>query len=65
MHTASQKKSNLRYTGGITPKRVTSGGIHRGLAHGQRRNVAALARAITLTGLGIEPRTSRTDVFYK
>ena len=31
------KKSNLHYTRGITPKRVTSGGAHlRGLAPGLR-----------------------------
>ena len=32
-----KKKSNLHYTHGISPKRVTSGGAHlRGLAPGQR-----------------------------
>ena len=32
----SNKKSNLRYTRGITPKRVTTGGDHlRGLVPGQ------------------------------
>ena len=31
-----KSKSNLHYTCGITPKRVTSGGVHlRGLAPGQ------------------------------
>ena len=35
-HSGNRKKSNLYYTRGITPKRVTSGGVHlRGLAPGQ------------------------------
>ena len=36
-------KANLRYTRGIMPKRVTSGGSHlRGLAPRQQKNVAAV-----------------------
>ena len=62
-------KSNLHYTRGITPKRVTSGGARlRALApeqHSFRRNVTAMAsrwrHCADLTGPGIEPKTSRTD----
>ena len=37
-------KLNLHYTRGITPKRVTSGGIHlRGSAPRQHKNTAAVA----------------------
>ena len=64
----SNQKSNLHYTRGITPKRVTSGGAHlRGLAPGLqlRRNVTAVAsrwrHCADLTGPGIEPQTSRTE----
>ena len=38
-----KKTTNLHYTLGITPKRVTSGGDHfRGLARGQHKLVAAV-----------------------
>ena len=62
-----KSKSNLHYTRGITPKRVTSGGAHlRGLAPGLqlRRNVAAVAsrwRHCRFERSGIEPQTSRTE----
>ena len=61
-------KSNLHYTRGITPKRVTSGGAHfRCLAPGQRSSQEisqrwrAVGETTDLTGPGIEPPTSRTD----
>ena len=57
-------KSNLHYTGHITPKRVTSGGAHlRCLAPGQHhsekpsKRVRAVGDAVSdLTCQGIEPR---------
>ena len=66
-------KSNLHHTRGITPKRTTSGGVYlRGLAselysseETSHRCRADDDTASDLTGLGIEPHTSRTesDVF--
>ena len=64
-----QKKTNLLYTRGITPKRVTSGGTHlRGLAPGQHSSKKRTQRwrvvgdAVSdLTNPGIESQTSRTD----
>ena len=59
------KKSNLHYTRGITPKRVTSGGAHlRGLApglHNSEETSQLWRHCVDLTGPGIEPQTSRTD----
>ena len=60
------KKSNLYDTRGITPKRVTSGGVHlHSLAHGQlsseetsQRWLAVGDTASDLTIQGIEPRPS-------
>ena len=50
--TISLKKSNVHYTGGITPKRVTSGGGHlRGIASGP-----AMAEAFLKWG-GPKPMT--------
>ena len=62
-------KSNLHYTRGITPKHVTSGGVHfRGLAPGQHSSEktsqwwqAIGDTVFDLTGPGIEPQTNRTD----
>ena len=56
-------KSNLRHTHGITPKCVTSGGVHlRGLAPGQHSSEKTSQRwravddtASNLIGPGIEP----------
>ena len=43
------KKSNLHYIRGITPKRVTSGGIHlRGLASEQRSSEETMQRRQTV-----------------
>ena len=64
------KKSNLPYTRGITPKRVTSGGIHlRGLAPGQHssKETSQWWRAVgdtvsDLTGQRIELEIPRTDL---
>ena len=63
------QKSNLHYTRGITPKRVTSGGAHlSGLAPGQhssedtsQRRRAVICTGSDLTDPGIEGRTYRTD----
>ena len=61
------QKSNLHYTRGITPKRVTSGGAHvPGLAPGQHSSEETSQRwravgCADLTGPGIEPQTSRTE----
>ena len=60
------KKPSFHYTRGITPKRVTSGGIHlRGWATQLRRNVATVAsrwrHRVDLSDQGFEPQTSRTD----
>ena len=63
------KKSNLYYTRGVTPKRVTIGGIHlRGLAPGQHSSEETSQRwrvvgdtLFDLTGPGIEPSTSLTE----
>ena len=60
---------NLHYTSGITPKRVTSGGAHlRGLAPGLHSSEETSQRwrvvddtVSNWTGLGIEPKTSRTE----
>ena len=69
-NTVIRTKLNLYYTRGITAKRVTSGGAHRGIrscawATQLRRNVAAVAsrwrHCADLTGLGIKSQTSRTD----
>ena len=61
-------KSNLHYTRGITPKRVTGGGpISRLWAWAMqlRRNVIAVVgrwrHCADLTDSGIEPQTSRTE----
>ena len=62
-------KSNLHYTRGITPQRVTSGGAHlRDLTLGQHRceETSQQWRAVgdnvsDLTGQEIEPRISRSD----
>ena len=59
-------KSNLRYTCGITPKRVTNGPSYRLSTTTQlRKNVAAVAsrwrHCAHLTGPGCELQTSRTD----
>ena len=60
-------KSNLHYTRGITPKRVTSGEIHRrGLASGQHKNGTEVVNRwqqhmSNLTGPRIKLKTSRTD----
>ena len=56
-------KSNLPYTRGITPKRVTSGGAHlRCLAPGQHspEEISQRWRAVVDT-VPIEPQTYRTD----
>ena len=65
-----RKKSHLHYTRSITPKRVTSGGIHlRDMAPGQHRNVAAVAsrwrQLFDLTGPGSSTMTypADSDVF--
>ena len=54
------------YTGGITPKRVTSGGVHLRAsvwATQFRINVAAFGNTVSnLTSPGIELQTSRTDI---
>ena len=59
----TNKKSNLHYTRGITPKLVTSCGAHlRGLAPGQCKNVVAVAipkavdDSVRLTGPESNPR---------
>ena len=62
-------KSNLHYTRGITPKRVTSGGAHfRCLASGQHSSEVTSQRwravgdpVYDLTDSGFEPQTSRMD----
>ena len=62
-------KSNLHYSRGITPKRVTSGGPHlRGLGLGQHSSEETSQRWLAvgnsvsdLTGPKIEPQTFRTD----
>ena len=61
-------KSNLHYTRGITPKRVTSGEVHlRCLAPGQHSSEGisqwwrAIGDTADLAGPVIEPQTSRTD----
>ena len=59
-----KSKSNLYYTRGISPKRVTSGGAHlRGLAHGQRSSEETSQRwrvvgdtVTDLTDLGVVPQ---------
>ena len=64
-----KSKSNLHFTRGITPKRVTElrGPSPRlsAWATQLRRNVAAVAsrwrHCADLTGPGIEPQTSRTE----
>ena len=61
--------SNLHYTGGITPKRVTSGGVRiRSLAPGRHNSKETWLRwrAVSdnvsdLTDPGIEPQTFCTD----
>ena len=57
-------KSNLHYALGITPKRVTSGGIHlRSLAHlGMQRWRDVGDTVFDLITLGIEPQTSCIDI---
>ena len=65
---SKKSKSNLSYTRGITPKRVTSGDANlRGLAPGQHNPEETLQRweavgdvVLYFTGLGIEPETCRT-----
>ena len=69
------KKLKLYYTRGITPKHVTSGGVHlRGLAPGQHSSeeTSQHLRAVSgtksdLTGMGIKPQNSCTgrDVFIR
>ena len=56
-------KSNLHYTRGITPKRVTSGGAHlRSLAPGQHSSEETSQRwQADLTDPGFETQTSSTD----
>ena len=60
-----ESKSNLHYTRDITPKRVTSGGVHLlDLAPGQHSSevVRAIGDNVSnLTCQGIEPQTSPTD----
>ena len=58
-----KKKKNFHCTRGITPKRVTSGGVHlRSVAPGNIATVASRWRhCADLTGPGIKPQTSRTD----
>ena len=59
-----KSKSNLHFTRGITPKRVTSCGAHlRGLAPGLHSSEETSQRwhCADLTGPGIEPQTSRTE----
>ena len=61
----SMSKPNLHYTRGITPKRVTSGGVRlRGLAPGQHSSEETMQRwravGNTVSGLtvpGIKPQT--------
>ena len=55
-------ESNLRYTAGVTPKRVTSGGFHfRGSAPGQHTNVAAVAGRWQHCGRFDRPRNQSRD----
>ena len=70
IHTEGQKiKSNVHYTRGITPKRVTSGGAHLcGLAPGLHSSEETSQRwravgdtVADLTGPRIEPQTSRSE----
>ena len=60
-----EKKSNLSYTRGIKPKRVTSGVVHLcDLAPGHRSSAEASQGCATLSDLtsqGIEPQTSRAS----
>ena len=66
-------KKNLHYSRGITPKRVTSGGVHlRGLAPGQHSSEGTSQRwravgdtVSDLTNPRFEPKTSPAgrDVF--
>ena len=66
---AYDQKSNLHYTRGITPKRVTSGRAHlRGVAPEQhsseetsQRRRAVVDTVSDLAGPGIEPQTYGTD----
>ena len=65
----TKKKSTLHYTRGITPKRVTTGGVHlRDLALGQHNSEETTQQwrdvgdtVSDLTSPGIEPTTIRTD----
>ena len=64
----AKTKSNLHYTRGITPKRVTSSGAHLcDLAPGytapkkRRSGGEPLATLCRFHRSGIEPQTSRTD----
>ena len=65
------QKSNLHYTGGITSKRVTSGGAHlRCLAPGQRSSKETSQRwravgdtVFGLTGPRIESQTSCSNSY--
>ena len=67
--TKKWKKSTLYYSRGITPKRVTSGGIHLlGLSPGLHSSEETSQRwrvvrdtVSDLTALGIEPKTSGAD----
>ena len=62
----TNQKLNLHYTGGITPKRVTSGGARlRGLAPGntapKKHGISRWLHCADMTGSGIELQTSRTN----
>ena len=62
-------ESDHYYTRSVTPKRVTSGGVHhRVLARGQHSSEETFQRlravgdtVSNFTALGIEPHTFRTD----
>ena len=65
-----KKKSNLYYTHGITPKRVTSGRVHLGgLAPGQHSSEGTsqwwrvvVDTVFNLTAPGIEPQISSAQI---
>ena len=55
-------ESSLYYTHGITPNRVTSGGVYlRGLAPDSTAMASRFRHCARFDRLGIEPKTSRTD----
>ena len=67
-----KSKSNLHYIRGITPKRVTSGGVylHGSAPAGQHSSEKTLHRyravgdtVSELSDPGIEPQTPRTDSY--